>query len=161
MQNNDHTAETPPARIPWPPILLVGCIGGALALGRIHPLAWPGLDDWPARAIGLAIGALGVALMVWAVITFQRHRANILPHKAATTLITDGPFARFRNPVYLADTMIMLGLADLTKNIWFVLAAAIFVPLVTWLAILPEERHLEAKFSDAYRAYKARSRRWI
>jgi protein-S-isoprenylcysteine O-methyltransferase Ste14 len=32
---------------------------------------------------------------------------------------------------------------------------------VTALAIVPEERHLEAKFKDAYLDYKARSRRWI
>ena len=57
--------------------------------------------------------------------------------------------------------MILLGLAELTKNVWFVIVAAVFVLLVTWLAILPEERHLEAKFGDEWRAYKARARRWL
>jgi protein-S-isoprenylcysteine O-methyltransferase Ste14 len=42
-----------------------------------------------------------------------------------------------------------------------VILAPVFAVLMTWLAILPEERHLEAKFGDAYRAYKARTRRWI
>jgi protein-S-isoprenylcysteine O-methyltransferase Ste14 len=49
----------------------------------------------------------------------------------------------------------------MTKNIWFAILALLYAALVTWLAILPEERHLEAKFGDAYRAYKATTRRWI
>jgi protein-S-isoprenylcysteine O-methyltransferase Ste14 len=57
--------------------------------------------------------------------------------------------------------MILLSIAELTKNIWFALLALVYAGLVTWLAILPEERHLEAKFGDAYRAYKAATRRWI
>ena len=44
---------------------------------------------------------------------------------------------------------------------WFVAAAAAFAALVTWLAILPEERHLERRFGKAYLDYKAKSRRWI
>ena len=57
--------------------------------------------------------------------------------------------------------MILLGAAELTKNIWFVVCAALFAILVTVLAILPEERHLEARFGDDYREYKSRSRRWL
>ena len=60
-----------------------------------------------------------------------------------------------------ADVMILLGAAELSKNIWFVIGAAVFGVLVTVLAILPEERHLEARFGDAYRNYKQRSRRWL
>ena len=40
-------------------------------------------------------------------------------------------------------------------------AAIAFVFLVTWLAILPEERHLEARFGEDYLAYKNRTRRWF
>jgi len=85
----------------------------------------------------------------------------VLPHRGSDALVTSGPFARFRNPIYLGDTMVLLGLAELTKNVWLVAGAAGFVALVTWLAILPEERHLEARFGEAYRAYKAGSRRWL
>ncbi|MEM9026768.1 MAG: isoprenylcysteine carboxylmethyltransferase family protein [Pseudomonadota bacterium] len=150
-----------PSPVPWPPILLVAVLAGAVTLGFVVPLPWPGLDDWPARMIGLTIGAGGIALMIWAFITFRRHRTTVMPHEGATTLITDGPFRRFRNPIYLADVMIMLGLAELTKNIWFVIAAAAFVPLVTWLAILPEERHLRARFGKDFEDFRAKTRRWI
>ena len=83
------------------------------------------------------------------------------PDAGATTLVTNGPYRRFRNPIYLADCLILLGIAEVTKNVWFVVAAVVFGVLVTWLAILPEERYLERRFGRAYLDYKAKSRRWI
>lgn len=159
--HTDPVHTEAPSRIPWPPILLLAAIASAIALGRLNPLPWPGLDDPSARAIGLAIGVGGVLLAGWAVWTLRRAGTTIKPHAAAETLVTSGPFGRFRNPIYIADVMIMLGAAELTKNIWFVVGAALFAILVTFLAILPEERHLEARFGDAYRDYKSRSRRWL
>ena len=55
----------------------------------------------------------------------------------------------------------MLGAAELTKNVWFIITALAFAALVTWLQIIPEERHLDARFGQDYRDYKARARRWI
>lgn len=150
-----------PSRVPWPPLLLVGLIAVAIALGYVAPMPWPGLDDAPARSIGLGIGAAGVALMVWAIVTLRAHNTTVLPDTGATNLVTTGPYRRFRNPIYLADTMIILGVAELTKNIWLVGAAAAFVALVTWLAIVPEEKHLARRFGQAYLDYKAKSRRWL
>lgn len=150
-----------PNSIPWPPLLLVAAALGAIGFGRLAPLPWPGVGDLAARSIGLGIGALGVALAVWAIATMVRAGTAVRPDRGASVLVTEGPFRRFRNPIYLADTMILLGLAELSKNIWFAIFALLFAILVTWLAILPEERHLEARFGDEYRAYKERSRRWI
>ena len=150
-----------PSTVPWPPIILAGVVVAAVALGYLAPVAWPGTDDLAARTIGLAIGVAGVALLVWAIVTLRRHGTTVLPDVGATTLVTDGPYWRYRNPIYLADAMVLLGIAELTKNVWFVAATVGFVALVTWLAILPEERHLERRFGKAYTDYKAKSRRWI
>ena len=150
-----------PTTFPWPPVLLAGSALTAWLLGRAWPLPWPGLDDTPARIIGIGLGLAGIALMAWAAVTMRRHRTTILPHKGVEHLVTDGPFRYRRNPIYLADVLLLLGAAELTKNVWFVILAPLFAALVTWLAILPEERHLEARFGEAYRDYKARTRRWI
>ena len=150
-----------PSTVPWPPIILAGVVVAAVALGYLAPLSWPGTNDFAARTGGLAIGAVGIALLVWAIMTLRRHGTTVLPDVGATALVTDGPYWRFRNPIYLADAMILLGIAELTKNVWFAIAAAAFGALVTWLAILPEERHLERRFGKAYLDYKAKSRRWI
>ena len=136
-------------------------IAAAVALGRHYPLTWPGLDDLAARVVGISIGIGGILLAGWAIWTLYSAGTTIKPHKGAAVLVTTGPFQRLRNPIYVADIMLLLGAAELTKNVWFVIGAALFGLLVTFLAILPEERHLEARFGEDYRSYKSRSRRWL
>lgn len=150
-----------PSRLPWPPILLVLLVAAALLLGIVAPLAWPGQGDFAGRIAGLALGAAGIVLLVWASAILHRHGTAIWPSHAAEVLVTDGPFRVRRNPIYIAHVLILLGVAEATRNIWFALLAVPYVALVTWLAVLPEERHLEARFGDAYRDYKQRTRRWI
>lgn len=158
---DDGDVTVRPSGIPWPPLLLATAIGGSLLLGRVLPMPWPGLNDLAARVVGLGIGAVGILLILWSAWELWRARTTVMPHRGADVLVTTGPYVRFRNPIYIGDVMIMLALAELTKNIWFVAGAAVFAVLVTLLAILPEERHLEARFGDDYRAYKANSRRWL
>ena len=150
-----------PSLFPWPPVLLILVIAGAWGLQRFVPLSWPGTDDLTARIIGIGLGVAGIGLLVWSALTLRRARTTILPHAGASALVTDGPYRFRRNPIYLADMLILLGLAEMTKNVWLVLLTPVFGLLVTWLAILPEERHLEARFGDAYRVYKERTRRLI
>lgn len=150
-----------PSAFPYPPFLFAAAVIAAWLLGRAYPVPWPGLDDTPARVVGIGFGLLGVALILWAAWTLRRGRTTIMPHKKSDHLVTDGPFRFRRNPIYLGEAFVMLGAAEIDKNIWFVLLVPVFAAAVTWLAILPEERHLEARFGDAWRDYKASTRRWI
>jgi len=146
---------------PWPPVLFVAVFAAAWLLTRYVPLAWPGLDDIAARVVGLGFGILGLVLVFWAFWTLKKHDTTFMPDRASTVLVTSGPYGYLRNPIYLGEVLILLSLAEICKSIWYVAAAAAFALLVTPLQIMPEERHLEARFGDAYRAYKARSRRWV
>jgi len=160
----DTRPDTPanrPSSFPWPPALLVASVVAAWVLQRVFPLTWPGMDDLAARIVGLGLGVAGILLMAWSIITLRRARTTVMPTEAAIVLVTDGPFRYRRNPIYLADILILLGIAELMRNAWLVLLTPVFGLLVTWLAIIPEERHLEARFGDEYRAYKARTRRLI
>lgn len=154
-------AELRPSAVPWPPILFAAALGAGFLLGRLYPLPWPGLDDLPARVLGYAFGAGGIVLIAWGIIAMHRARTNIRPDRAADRLVTAGPFRIWRNPLYMGETLVLMGLAQATGNIWFVIAAVGFALGVLWLAILPEERHLEARFGEAYLAYKGRTRRWF
>lgn len=150
-----------PSVFPWPPLLWLGAMAVAWIAGQLLPLPWPGLHDLPARIVGWAFGAAGVVLMIWGIATLRQAKTTVRPDRGADVLVTSGPFWRFRNPIYLAHILIMLCFAELDKNAWFVIFAFVHAILVTKLAIIPEERHLEARFGDQYRTYKARSRRWI
>jgi protein-S-isoprenylcysteine O-methyltransferase Ste14 len=157
----DQSSEERPTGFPWPPLLLAAVIASALLLGRIWPIAWPGVDDLAARIVGWGALLGGLALALWAAMTLRAARTTVLPHRAATRLVTSGPFRFRRNPIYLAEMLILLGLSEPTKNIWFAILTPLFALLITWLAIVPEERHLEARFGQSYRDYKERTRRLL
>ena len=162
MTSNPEAANATRANtFPWPPVLLVAAIGSAWALGYVVPLGWPGLNDMPARVIALGFGIGGIALVVWSIVTLRRAGTTVMPDGISKVLVTNGPYTRFRNPIYLGEVLLLLFFADWTRNIWFVLSALTFAVLVTVLQILPEERHLTAQFGAAYDAYRARTRRWI
>ena len=150
-----------PSRIAWPPLLIAAALAAAVLLGRFHPLPWPGLNDLPAQIIGYGLGGLGVLLAAWGFITLNRAQTTVLPHRPVKRLVTRGAFGFRRNPIYMGEVLIFLGLAQVTGNIWMALVAPALAILLFALAILPEERHLEARFGEEYLAYKARTRRWF
>lgn len=160
-EETENPSKDRPSAFPWPPVLLLGAIALAVILGRYLPLPWPGVDDLPARIVGFGIVLIAVLLFAWSAWTFHRHQTTIMPDRGADVLVTDGPFRFRRNPIYIADVLLLVGVSIVATNLWFLIMAPVFAALVTWLAILPEERHLEAKFGDAYREYKARTRRWF
>lgn len=146
---------------PWPPALFVAAIAVALVANKFFAVAWPGVDDTPARVIGWVFGLLGFSLIAWSIERLISHGTTVMPDKTSTVLVTTGPYWRFRNPIYLGEVLLLLSAAEVTKNVWFVASAIAFAILVTVLQIIPEERHLQARFGEAYTAYKARTRRWI
>jgi protein-S-isoprenylcysteine O-methyltransferase Ste14 len=94
-------------------------------------------------------------------LVMRRGRANILPHRAATALITSGPFAVSRNPIYLGNTFLLIGAAAALANPWFLPVALLSAAAVDRLAIRREEAHLAARFGEAWRGYAKRTARWI
>ena len=83
------------------------------------------------------------------------------PHRAATALVTEFPFSISRNPIYVGNTMMLMGAGFLFANSWFFIAAGVSAIAVTELAIKREEAHLEAMFGDRWRRYAASTPRWL
>jgi protein-S-isoprenylcysteine O-methyltransferase Ste14 len=150
----------PPNRVPWPPLLILLAVVVSIGLGAAFPgPAWLATPAWtnPGRALML----LGLGFDGAAMLTMWRHRANILPHRAATALVTNGPFAWSRNPIYLGNTVLLTGAAFAFHNPWFLPAALATAVAVRFLAIGREEAHLARQFGTAWDAYRARTRRWF
>jgi protein-S-isoprenylcysteine O-methyltransferase Ste14 len=114
------------------------------------------------KPAGIALIVLGFAFSGWGRLTFRNHGAEIFPwSEAHSTLVAAGPFRFTRNPMYLGIAVIGLG-AALLAGTWlmWIVPIAIFA-LDNFLIIPFEERSMERACGDAYRAYKARVRRWI
>lgn len=108
----------------------------------------------PARIV------VAVTIIFAAAGRFRAAGTNIPPSLPTTALVTDGIYARTRNPFYLGSTLIYCGLAVVAGSLW---AIVLLVPML-WVinvgAMARKERYLEQKFGETYRAYKGRVRRW-
>lgn len=113
------------------------------------------------RPLGWLAVSIGLGLMVWTMWTFVRHHTTVNPFSGASALCTSGPFQFSRNPIYLGDWFILLGVSLLLTTFWPLTFAPLIWIMLRFGVIRHEEAHLEAKFGDAYRSYKARVRRWI
>ena len=137
----------------------VAMLGGWQLDSHVLPLAFDG--GAASRPLGWLWLAVGVALMGWTLWTFYRHHTTVNPYAGASTLCTGGPFRFSRNPIYLGDWFILVGVALLLNTLWPLLFAPLIWLMLRFGVIRHEEAHLEAKFGDAYRAYKSRVRRWL
>ena len=83
------------------------------------------------------------------------------PRLPAAALVVSGPFRFTRNPLYLARTILYVGLALAMNTAW---PLGTLIPLLAALhygIIKREERYLHGRFGEAYSAYCARVPRWL
>ena len=110
--------------------------------------------------IGAILIAAGAALAIAGERTFRRVGTEVKPWKPSLKLATDGLYARIRNPMYLGLALLVGGLGVALASDWtlVMLLPAAFV--IHFGVVKREERYLEAKFGDAYRAYRQRVPRY-
>lgn len=149
-------------RFPWPPVLFASALGLGLVLTWLMPIGLP----LPVRGGALEIlGAVFIALALiaigWAITTLWNAHTTVMPHLRADHLVTDGPYAFTRNPIYFAESFILLGAGLLLHSLWLILIIPLFVFAVIRLAISREEAHLAARFGIRWEEYSTRVRRWM
>lgn len=151
-----------PAHIPWPPILFIAALVGSILLGIFVPLPWipPPLSDI-LFAIGCLLVAGAVLIGALAIRTLIRHKTTVMPTQPSEHLVTNGPFALSRNPIYLAYVIILFGAGFVSGNLWFMALALACAFAINRLAIAGEEAHLSLRFGKRYRDYSRKVRRWI
>lgn len=115
-----------------------------------------GIAPWPWTACGLVLCALGQGLRAWVLGQVPDGTSGQNEKLIATRLNTEGPYALTRNPLYLGNLCIVLGLG-LVAHSWLLLAfcAALFA-LQYGLIIAAEEQFLRARFGAEFDAYCAR-----
>lgn len=107
---------------------------------------------WP---IGLAIFAAGMALRIWA----QMHlHYRLRVHKKLT--IT-GPYVYVRNPIYIANTLLMLGLTVTSELAWFLPIMLLWCIVLYRYVVRTEEAHLLEKYGEPYGHFIETVPRWI
>ncbi|WP_204113719.1 methyltransferase family protein [Shimia biformata] len=146
--------------IDLPPVWLVGALALAWGQARYWTLGLSFGGAWAEFLGGILVGG-GVILMALAATEMSRQKTTIHPHLESDHLVTTGIFKRSRNPIYVGDVLILLGLI----LYWDAVLSLPLVPIFLWVIerrfVIPEENRLRKKFRAAYARYCQVTRRWL
>lgn len=146
-----------PGRI-RPPVVYLGSI----ALGVVLHFLWPFRLVAPAVGVpvGVIVVVLAILLFVAAVRTFRRAGTPVPGSLPTTTIVRTGPYRFSRNPIYLAFSLLQLGVAFWLGSVWVLVTLIPAIGLMSFVVIPREERYLAVRFPD-YLSYKTSVRRWL
>jgi protein-S-isoprenylcysteine O-methyltransferase Ste14 len=142
--------------IDLPPFWLALFAGAGWVLARLLPMPFV-----QGRPIGAVLIVMGLVLMGVAALQMVLRHTTFIPRRDPTALVTGGVFALSRNPIYLADALILAGLLlwwDGIAALWLVPAFMVFI---SRRYILGEEARIAARFGKEWRDYAAQTRRWL
>lgn len=137
-----------------PPLWLALALGVSWLLSRL----------WPVRGLALlgdVLIALGLLLMAAALVQMLLGRTTFIPRHDPQALVTGGVFGISRNPIYLADAMILTGAILHWGAVLALPVIPAFVALITRRFILDEEHRLRSGFGARAEAYFAAVPRWF
>lgn len=148
-----------PQVIARPPLLYLGFLLAGLGADGLWPVA--AIAGPLPITVGLVLVTAGVILGFLAARRFRNAGTSIPTRRASTALVTDGPYALSRNPIYVAMTAIYVGIGVAAGGLWTLLLVAPLLVLIRYGVIGREERYLEDRFGDDYGRYRDAVRRWV
>lgn len=107
-----------------------------------------GYTHWSRFLIGGSLILFAVPFAIWAIRTLSVHQTSGLKG----TLVTRGPYQYTRNPQYVADILLYIGVILITSS-FMALMTGILV--ILWFALAPfsEEPWLQQQFGKQYEEY--------
>lgn len=150
--------QTPGIRI-IPPLIYITAMGLAFLADAFWPISL--LPNVVRSAVGPVVIAASIAVMPATIGAFRRAGTPFDVRRPAEALVTDGPYRYSRNSAYVAMIVLCVGIAILADNIWAIFTVVAATGYLYRNVVRVEESHLESRFGDEYRRYKARVRRWI
>ncbi|MFL5481800.1 MAG: methyltransferase family protein [Gemmatimonadaceae bacterium] len=154
-----HSRSDVPNVLILPPLLYAVALAIGFLLQWIAPRT-----IMPSNArywIGGILLASGLFLAMRGRRVMESAGTNVNPTLPSTALVATGPFRFSRNPLYVALTLMYVGLSLLANALWVLVLIIPVLVLMHYGVVRREERYLEAKFGEAYRDYRSRVRRYV
>ncbi|PPB81868.1 protein-S-isoprenylcysteine O-methyltransferase Ste14 [Albidovulum inexpectatum] len=142
--------------VDFPPVWLAGFAFAGWLIG----LLWPVQFAWNA-VIGMVLVVLAVVLMGLAALQMLFARTTVIPRRDPSALVTGGVFRLTRNPIYLADAVLLTGLYFGWNALLALPLVAVFMWVIDRRFIRDEEERLARQFGEEFEAYRATTRRWL
>lgn len=126
--------------------------------GWIDMFSFP-LSDW-LRWVGFGIGIITVFFWTWVQMTLDTQWSPQLQLTKSHRLITSGPYARIRHPLYAGMCGWFVSLSLLTAN-WIFVGACLLTLFGLFYRIPMEEKMMIEAFGDEYKDYMKRTGRFF
>lgn len=141
-----------------PPFVFLGAMLIGIVVDWIKPMpARP--DRW--GGLGMIFVALSLGLIYWAWWTLKRHHTDVRPWKPTTAIVTTGPYALTRNPIYLGFALFQVGIGLWSDKLAVLLMTIPAIAATNNWVIAREESYLFRKFGAEYERYLTQVRRWM
>jgi protein-S-isoprenylcysteine O-methyltransferase Ste14 len=142
-----------------PPILLLAIV----VLGVVaHLLLFGSFSFSPIRsALGGGVVLLSILIIGACVREFKAANTPFRPVSPATAIVNSGLYRFSRNPMYVGMAGVLLGLAVIFGSYILGVGLLLFVFIVHFGVVLPEEHYLESLHGETYRHYKQSVHRWL
>ena len=137
-------------------LVLVVVLSQGVARGWIpRPTPFP----YGVQLVGVPLTIFGIGFAIWARMTLGSNWGMPMTLREKPDLITGGPYAYVRHPIYTGIVFGMLGTALVFGVWWFII---LLIALGYFLiSIGQEEKDMTEHFPDAYPAYRMRTKRLI
>ena len=155
---NSEMHSVPRIKVP-PPVIYMSALLIGVGLNRLWPSSL--LPSFWAYTAGTVLIITSILIMPPVLLRFRRAGTPFDVRKAASALITDGPYRVSRNPTYVSLTILYVGLGVIFNNGWVLLLIVPVSLIMDLWVIRREERHLKEKFGKKYLQYKSAVRRWL
>ena len=149
--------DRPGVIAPPPLIFLAVLIAGIVAARKLLPP----VEVPYGVPIGIVLSSAALAFAIWAAVTMKRAATHVNPYLPATTVVSTGPFRWTRNPIYVSDTVMYVGLALIFRAVAAVVLLPVALAIMIFGVIRREEAYLQRKFGVQYSEYRRRVRRWL
>ena len=145
--------------LPLPAGSAVGVVA-VLVLDRVRPAPLPGPRALT-RAAGASALAAGCALNVWALVERRRRTSGEFQLEQPESIVTTGPYAFSRHPMYLGWWLIHLGVGVLRASAWVAVTVPVAVLVEHFGGSVVEERELRRQFGAEYARYAERVPQYV
>ncbi|TPW16569.1 MAG: hypothetical protein FD130_1006 [Halothiobacillaceae bacterium] len=153
------TAPDSPQVITLPPFIYLGGLAVGVILHLLKP--WPFFPESLAVSSGMVLIVTAILLAITAIRGFIHAATNIDVRKPATCIVVTGPYRFTRNPMYLAMTLLVVGIAIGFNALWILVTLIPTLLVIQFWVIRREEAYLTKKFGEEYLRYKAKVRPWL
>jgi protein-S-isoprenylcysteine O-methyltransferase Ste14 len=120
----------------------------------------PGYFYWP-LILGLIITVSGQVIRGATIGLAYIIRGGKEGKVYAEELVTSGIFNHCRNPLYVGNILMLLGVGVLSNSLLYVAVIMPLFLLIYQAIVLAEENFLRGKFGESFKRYCSRVNRWI